>query len=119
MPKTPGYRKRHDRNQAIVTLTDAVTKKRRDYWLGEPGSPESRERYHRVIAEWEANGRRLIDPDFDKPGDGGDGITITDLCARFWRARAEYLNENERGHCKALIRLLRRAGGPRGQAGAG
>lgn len=116
MPKTPGYRKRHDRNQAIVTLTDAATKRRRDYWLGEYGSPESRELYHRVVAEWEANGRRLIDPDFEKSagGGGGDGegaITISEMCARFWRARAQYLNENERGHCKALIRLLRRAYG--------
>jgi len=115
MPNTPGYRKRHDRNQAIVTLTDAVTKRRKDYWLGEHGSPESRELYHRVIAEWEANGRRLFDPDFEKPAaDGADperGITISELCARFWRARAQHVNENERGHCKALIRLLRRAYG--------
>lgn len=116
MPKTPGYRKRHDRNQAIVTLTDAATKRRRDYWLGEYGSPESRELYHRVVAEWEANGRRLIAPDFEKSagrggGDGEGAITISEMCARFWRARAQYLNENERGHCKALIRLLRRAYG--------
>lgn len=114
MPKTPGYRKRHDRNQAIVTLTDAVTKRRKDYWLGEHGSPESRELYHRVIAEWEANGRRLFDPDFEKPATGDDpegGITISELCARFWRARAQHLNENERSHCKTLIRLLRRAYG--------
>jgi len=114
--RTPGYRKRHDRNQAIVTLTDAVTKRRKDYWLGEYGSPESRELYHRVVAEWEANGRRLIAPDFEKPAggagaDGEDGITISELCARFWRAKAQYLNENERCHCKALIRLLRRAYG--------
>jgi hypothetical protein len=28
--RTPGYRKRDDRNQAIVTLADAVTKRRKD-----------------------------------------------------------------------------------------
>jgi len=61
MPKTPGSRKRHGRNRAIVTLTDAVTKKRRDYLLGEPDSPESRELYRRVIAEREANGRSVSD----------------------------------------------------------
>lgn len=112
MPKTPGYRKRHDRNQAIVTLTDAATKRRRDYWLGEYGSPESRELYHRVVAEWEANGRRLIGPDFERPaGDDADGITVSELCARFWRLRAPQFNVNEQGHFKALVRLLRRSYG--------
>ena len=60
MPKsTPSYRQRTGSDQAIVTLRDAVTKERRDYWLGLHNSPESRERYHRLIAEWEAAGRCL------------------------------------------------------------
>ena len=45
--KTPSYRKPRGYDQAIVTLTDAPTKKRRDYWLGPHGSPESCEMYHR------------------------------------------------------------------------
>jgi len=59
MPKTPTYRKREGRSQALVTLTDSATKRRRDFWLGEHETAESRELYHRVIAEWEANGRRF------------------------------------------------------------
>lgn len=60
VPKLPPeYRQRPGRTQALVTLTDAVTKKRRDYWLGEYGTPESRELYYQVIAEWEARGRRF------------------------------------------------------------
>jgi len=62
MPKTPAYRQRKGRDQALVTLTDSVTKKRRDYWLGEYGTPQSRECYHRVIAEWEADARRFSEP---------------------------------------------------------
>ena len=62
MSKTPTYRLRRGYTHAIVTLSDAATGKRRDYWLGEHGSAESREAYHRLIAEWEANGRRLPDP---------------------------------------------------------
>lgn len=58
MPKTPSYRKRAGRTQALVTLTDSVTRQRRDYWLGEHGTPESRELYHRVIEEWEASQSR-------------------------------------------------------------
>ena len=60
--KTPAYRQRSGYDQAIVTLTDPVTKRRRGYWLGEYGTPASRERYHRFIAAWEAGGRRHPDP---------------------------------------------------------
>jgi hypothetical protein len=37
--KTPKYRERVPYGQAIVTLTDAVTRQRKDYWLGEMNSP--------------------------------------------------------------------------------
>ena len=68
MPKkTPSYRQRKGYDQAIVTLTDARTKKRRDYWLGNFGSHESRQRYHRLLAEWEANARVLPDAFEDRP----------------------------------------------------
>ena len=43
--KPPAYRQRKGYDQAIVTLIDSVTGKRRDYWLGEFDSPESREVY--------------------------------------------------------------------------
>lgn len=62
MSKTPQYRIRKGYTQAIVTLTDAKTKKRRDYWLGESNTPESREKYHVLIAAWEANRRCFPDP---------------------------------------------------------
>ena len=48
--RTPSYRKRSGYDQAIVTLTDSVTKRCRDYWLGKYNTLESRECYHRVIA---------------------------------------------------------------------
>ena len=51
--KQPTYRLRPDYGQAIVTLTDAVTRKRKDYWLGEYESPASYEMYRRVLAAWE------------------------------------------------------------------
>ena len=50
----PSYRHRKGYDQAIVTLTDSVTEYRKDYWLGPYGSPESRELYHRVLAQWES-----------------------------------------------------------------
>ncbi len=68
MPKTPAYRKRSGYDQAIVTLSDSKTKKRRDFWLGPHGSAESREMYHRLIAAWESAGRQLPEPAEFMPG---------------------------------------------------
>lgn len=65
----PAYRERRPYGQAIVTLTDAVTGKRKDYWLGDFNSPASREMYGRVIAEWEKLGRRLPPPTNPPTGD--------------------------------------------------
>lgn len=60
MPETvPSCRQRNGSDQALVTLMDAVTKERRDCWLGTFDTPPSRERYHRIIAQWEPQGRVL------------------------------------------------------------
>jgi hypothetical protein len=58
----PTYRLRKGYSQAIVTLTDSISGKRKDYWLGEFGSPGSREMYHRVLSQWESLDRRLPPP---------------------------------------------------------
>ena len=47
--------------QAVVTLTDALTGRRKDLLLGRYDTEGSRAEYKRVIGEWEANGRRLPD----------------------------------------------------------
>lgn len=59
--RVPSYRVRAGYSHAIVTLTDSASGKRRDYWLGPHGSPESKEAYYRLLAEWEACGRRFPD----------------------------------------------------------
>lgn len=61
MPRTrgvPAYRRRvvRGREIAVVTLFDASTGKRRDCWLGECGTPESRARHARLLAQWEEAG---------------------------------------------------------------
>jgi integrase len=55
----PSYRRHKQSGQAIVTLTDGLGS-RRDVLLGKYGSKESRVEYSRVIAEWEANGHRIL-----------------------------------------------------------
>jgi integrase len=55
--KVPSYRLHKQSGQAIVTLSDGLGS-RRDVLLGPYGTPTSRAEYARVIAEWEASGRR-------------------------------------------------------------
>jgi hypothetical protein len=51
----PSYRLHRQSGQAIVTLRDCVTGRRRDILLGKHGTTESRKEYARIIAEWEAS----------------------------------------------------------------
>jgi hypothetical protein len=53
-PRTPSYRHHKPSGQAVVTLNG------RDVYLGRYNSPESLARYDQAIAEWLANGRRLV-----------------------------------------------------------
>jgi integrase len=73
----PAYRLHKQSGQAIVTLTDGLGG-RKDFTLGEFNSPESRAEYARLLAEWEANGRRL-----PKPEAAAD-LTVNELLVRFW-----------------------------------
>jgi integrase len=116
VPKTPSIRTRPDTTQSIVTLTDCRTGKRRDYWLGEHGTPQSRERYHRVIAAWESLGRRWPDPN-----DVGctvrstrrgieaseSAFTVTVLVRDYWRVVRDEHKSKRLSNIKVTLRLLR------------
>ncbi len=105
--RTPSYRNRNGYDQAIVTLRDSATGFRRDYWLGSFDSPESREYYHRLIAEWEANGRRLPDA-CEGTTAAGDGDSVAEILAGYWRWAQAYYTASE-VHCiRTALRLVRR-----------
>ena len=72
--KQPKYRLHRTSGRAVVTLVDSRTYRRRDVWLGKHDTPESRAKYHNIIGEWEANGRRLE----EKPEDAraGGGVSV-------------------------------------------
>ncbi len=109
MPKTPSYRSRKGYSQALVTLTDSVTKQRRDYWLGEHGTPESRERYHRLIAEWETNGRRFPPTTFDWPAaEAASVMTVAEVARAYWRWAEGYYRPKHTQALRGALRLLRR-----------
>lgn len=105
----PSYRKCriHGNLRAVTTLNDSVTGQRRTIYLGLYGSPESREKYARLLAQWETCGRRL-------PGAGDSritltisGPTITQLCHAFWVAIQGQYSHQQASHFKACIRLLK------------
>jgi hypothetical protein len=114
MPKTPAYRQRPGYPNALVTLTDSATGKCRDYWLGPVGSAESREAYHRVIAQWESAGRRLPSSGHSaSPAEcGGEGVSVGDIIRDYWRFARGYYQPNESGTLKTALRLLRQYYGP-------
>jgi integrase len=117
MPKTPSYRARRGESQAIVTLTDSATKRRRDYRLGVFGTPESREMYHRIIAEWEANGRQWPRdvPRGSSPTVRSGGVpmepTVTEVAIAYWRWVESGHGAKRASNIQVSLRLLRRLDG--------
>ena len=83
MPRgAPSYRLHKPTGQAVVTLNG------RDFYLGAQGTNASRQRYHRLLAEWEANGRKLPEADAGAP-DGS--IELARVVLAYWRhAKARY-----------------------------
>jgi len=107
-PTPPTYRRKavRGRNYAVVTLTDAATHERRDVILGPYGSPESRQRYGRALADWEAAGRRLPPPVARGPAPAA-GPTVADLCDAYERANADRYGPSHWGQVTACTRLFR------------
>jgi len=76
----PSYRLHKATGQAVVTLSDGCGN-RKDVYLGRFGTPESRAEYARVLAEWEANSRRVVP---------GTSLTINELVAAYWKHATVY-----------------------------
>jgi integrase len=77
MPRTyqpPSYRFHRQSGQAIVTLRDELGN-RQDVLLGTHNTKASRAKYAKVLAEWEANGRRITT--------GPNDISINELVLSF------------------------------------
>ncbi|HEY2585967.1 MAG TPA: site-specific integrase [Tepidisphaeraceae bacterium] len=57
--RVPAYSRHRASGQAVVTIDN------RDIYLGKWNTLESRQKYNRIIGEWQANGRRLPVPERD------------------------------------------------------
>ncbi|HEX5271267.1 MAG TPA: site-specific integrase [Gemmataceae bacterium] len=115
-PRVPSYRRHKQSGQAIVTLTDALTGRRRDVLLGPHNTKASREEYKRVVLEWEANERRL-------PGAStASDLTVAELIRQYWRHVEEYYRHEDgtpTGEVQAMRYALRPLNHLHGQAEAG
>jgi integrase len=103
-PRVPSYRLHRQSGQAVVTLTDAVSGRRKDHLLGNYDTAASKEEYRRVVLDWEARGRRL--------GEAGrePDLTIAELIARYWRHVEEYYRHTDgtpTGEVQAMRYALR------------
>ena len=81
-PRVPKYRHYKPKDLAVIRLDG------HDVYLGKYDSPESREKYRRVVAEWLA--RQPVLPDASKPRAVlSPELSINDLILAFWTRHAE------------------------------
>jgi integrase len=104
--RVPKYRKHRQSGQAIVTLPTGLGG-RKDILLGKYGTAESRQEYARVIAEWEANGRRLL-----QPASLAD-ITVNELMLAYWKFAEGYYQKNgtptsQQDRIRLALKLVKR-----------
>ncbi len=100
--RIPSYRLHKQSGQAVVTLTDPM-RGRRDVLLGKHGTKESRAQYVRVLAEWEANSRRI----FEKAAASAD-LTVNELAAAFWKHAEQHYRRPD-GTTTSELKEYRRA----------
>jgi integrase len=106
-PRIPSYRLHKQSGQGIVTLTNNLGE-RRDVLLGRYGTPESHAEYTRVLAEWQANGRRFLQPAASAPD-----LTVNELILAFWQHAERHYRRPDGTHTaevdclRAALRPLR------------
>ncbi|MCH8252709.1 MAG: recombinase XerD, partial [Planctomycetes bacterium] len=70
IPKYRRHKRPRSKDQAFVELDGER------HYLGPYDSPESREAYHRLLAEWSANGQQTPSK--------ADDVRVVEVCAKFW-----------------------------------
>ena len=90
-PRTPKYRHYKPKNLAVVRIAG------HDHYLGKHGSPESYERYDRLIAEWLV-GRHEVSATnvLGATSSAASPITVNKLILAFWQhARRRYVKNGQ------------------------
>ena len=99
-PRVPSYRRHKPSGQAVVSLNG------RDVYLGRWGTKASKAKYERLIGEWLAGGRCLLD------GDHRAELTVAEVALPFWRFAKGYYRKDGRptqevAEYRLVLRLLR------------
>jgi hypothetical protein len=100
--KAPGYRRQKRTGKHDLAFVELNGKR---HYLGPYDDPASRSRYHRLVGEWEATGRR--------PDVSPDEITVVELVAAYVRhATAYYVRQDgkptsELGNVRRAVKPLR------------
>jgi integrase len=106
--KPPSLRLKKGRG--VVTLTDPVSKERKEFWLGPHGEPETLEAYHRLLAEWESNHRRLFRLTVGSTvrADHPEApLSVNDLVLRYWQWASKTYTASEVHTIRQALRVLR------------
>ena len=77
--RIPSYRHYRPKNLAVVRIDG------HDHYLGKYDSQESRERYHRLIAEWLASADRSPSSSAPEQAVPSRPLSIKDLVLAYWR----------------------------------
>jgi hypothetical protein len=109
MPRTyhpPAYRLQKSRNLVVVTLDG------RDRYLGPYGSPESHEKYARLIVEWRAEREQAIPAASPEPP-AGFTLSVNELIlAYWWHVETYYIKDgrptSEQDNIRQALRFVRR-----------
>jgi integrase len=107
--RPPSYRLHRARNLAVVTIDG------KNHYLGLYGSPESHEKYARLIAEWRANRRHLLPSTTAGPA-ADRTLTRNELILAYWRhVEGYYVRDgrptSEQDNIRQALRFVRRAYG--------
>ena len=112
MPRTdrpPSYRLHKARSLAVVTIAG------KNHYLGPYGSPESHEKYARLIAEWRANRRHLL-PSTAAGPTADRTLSLNELILAYWRhVEGYYVKDgrptSEQDNIRQALRFIRKTYG--------
>lgn len=99
----PKLRLHKARGLAVVTLTDSVTGRRKDYYCGKWETPKAHEEYARLLRAWESSGGRLPGEHRPRTTDA----TVGEVLVAFHRWARGYYAAPEVRTFRVLIRLVR------------